>query len=105
MAHTGYIYIYSYHICLWSILIKIILIVRILYCTGVLDLLLKNGKPVYVFFGMDTQEIWAQILGCDGSDGLTAAYKDMEGLKTYMEAHPGIVGLVLKQLEFDVSFY
>lgn len=68
-------------------------------CVAVsLERLLKGGKNVYVSYGHKNYGEWSLILACMACDE-TNAMDEVEGIKGYMKAHPGITGIVLRKLE------
>lgn len=62
-----------------------------------LDILRESGKKLYVNFGRDNYTSWIKILNCDENSAL----KEAEGINAFISKHPGIKGLLLRNLEPD----
>ncbi|XP_026820673.1 uncharacterized protein LOC113559229 [Rhopalosiphum maidis] len=68
-----------------------------------LDLILKSSKNVFIFYGHHTEEEWAQVLNTENDHKEKKLNEEMKALKTYLDQHPGIKGLIIKNLEFDAN--
>ncbi|VVC30422.1 Hypothetical protein CINCED_3A009258 [Cinara cedri] len=69
-----------------------------------LDMLLKTGTPVFVYYGHITEQEWSQVLACDaGCSGGVNAKDEMEGIQAYLNEHQGITGLILTGLEYNIE--
>lgn len=67
-----------------------------------MDEICETGKNVYVCYGHKTYSEWSLILACMDCDSSNAV-EETEGLNAFLKDHPGITGLVLKNLEPTVS--
>ncbi|XP_026819649.1 uncharacterized protein LOC113558397 [Rhopalosiphum maidis] len=68
-----------------------------------LDLLLKSSKNVFILYGHETEEDWAQVLATEISNNATNSTNEMKGLKPFLDKHPGIKGLLINNLELDAN--
>jgi hypothetical protein len=66
---------------------------------------MKGSKRVFLFYGHITEQDWTTLLACESCNGGTNSLDEMKGLKAFLDEHPGIDGLVLTSLEFDVRTY
>ncbi|XP_060847583.1 uncharacterized protein LOC132927138 [Rhopalosiphum padi] len=66
-----------------------------------LDMMLKSSKNVFVLYGHSTQEEWSQVLACEVCNNGTNSQDEMKGLKSFLDQHPGIKGLLITNLELD----
>lgn len=68
----------------------------LIFCFKVyLDIFGKSGKKLYVNIGHNSWENWTTILDCDGQSAL----KEAERINSFKSDHPGITGLLLRNLE------
>jgi len=61
--------------------------------------MLASGKPIITYFGLYSQSEWSIMLEYEFS--LDA----MNGLKVILDNRPGIAGVLLYNLQYDVRFY
>ncbi|XP_050057971.1 uncharacterized protein LOC114124500 isoform X2 [Aphis gossypii] len=63
-----------------------------------LDTLLRSNKDVFLYYGRELVEIWAEMFanGCAEANSL----KEMKGLHTFLDQHKGIDGLILTGLQY-----
>ncbi|XP_060847773.1 uncharacterized protein LOC132927283 isoform X1 [Rhopalosiphum padi] len=66
-----------------------------------LDEILKDSKDVFVLYGHATQQEWTQVLACEACNNGTNSQNEMKGLKSFLDQHPGIKGLLITNLELD----
>lgn len=72
------------------------------FCLVFLDMLLKSGKPTYVYYGHWTYQAWGYILACMTCNDMNAL-DEVEGIKGYLGEHQGITGFLLRNLEPDMA--
>jgi hypothetical protein len=68
-------------------------------------MMLKSSKNVFVIYGHATQEEWSQVLACEACNNGTNSQDEMKGLKSFLDQHPGIKGLLIRNLELDVRIH
>ncbi|VVC30421.1 Glycoside hydrolase superfamily [Cinara cedri] len=68
-----------------------------------LDMLLKTGTPVFVYYGHISEQEWSQVLACDAGCSGVNAKDEMVGLKAYLNEHKGITGLILTGFEYGAT--
>ncbi|XP_060845453.1 LOW QUALITY PROTEIN: uncharacterized protein LOC132925040 [Rhopalosiphum padi] len=61
----------------------------------------KDSRRLFLYYGHDTVQEWTEMLACESSNGGTNSLKEMESLKTLLDEHQGIGGLILTGLEYD----
>ncbi|XP_060847778.1 uncharacterized protein LOC132927284 isoform X2 [Rhopalosiphum padi] len=71
------------------------------YVLATLDVILKSSKNVFILYGHTTQERWTQVLACEACNNGTNSQNEMKGLKSFLDQHPGIKGLLITNLELD----
>jgi hypothetical protein len=77
-------------------------IIFFIICIAKLDVILNDAKNVFVVYGHSTQEEWSQVLACEACNNGSNSQLEMKGLKSFLDQHPGIKGLLISNLELDV---
>lgn len=65
--------------------------------------MLGSKKPVYAYYGYESQQDWAKILDCGTTDPEACHSEEVKSLGEYLELHKGITGLIILYLEFNES--
>lgn len=63
-----------------------------------LDMLCKSGKDVFINYGHDSYGYWTAALACMACDDMNAV-DESKGLIAFLGEHPGIKGMMLRNLE------
>jgi hypothetical protein len=70
---------------------------------AVLDELLKSGKDVFIYYGRGKQNNWTTMLTNECPNGGKNSLKEMEGLRTFLDDHKGLAGVIIAGLQYQVK--